>query len=157
MVAIRARGKSRRGKDSQCGLPAICRRKTRELCRYGYLPLCARLVEGARILLLDLQVLICRLTGRVVYRVRALKRELESGESRIQTDQLIESVKGMRSRFRRGGGAGIVVFPRPNPQTVPCGRGTSRRGERTCWPSDCWLLFRGKSQSASECRDSSKV
>src|SRR5260370_25263595 len=59
--------------------------------------------------------------------------------------------------FRRGGGAGIVVFPRPNPQTVPCGRGTSKRGERTCWRLNWWLLFRGTSQSPRECRDSSKV
>src|SRR6267143_907129 len=98
-----------------------------------------------------------RVTGQVVYRVRDLKRELESADSRTQTDQLIEFVKRICANFKRGDGAGIVVFPRPNPQTAPCGRGTSKRGERTCWPSDWWLLFRGTSQSASECRDSSKV
>src|SRR5260370_5218102 len=64
-----------------------------------------------------------------------------------------EWFKGMRSRFRRGGGAGSVVFPRPNPQTVPCGRGISKRGERTCWRLNLLLRFRRTVPSASGCKD----
>src|SRR5712664_3102375 len=63
--------------------------------------------------------------------------------------RIIQVCRGMCPSFRRGAGAGSPVFPPPNPQTVACGRGTSRRGEKTSRRSDQRLLSREKSRSAN--------
>src|SRR5690348_3548230 len=69
-----------------------------------------------------------------------------------ESARLIPSCFGRYSTFRRGADAGNGFFPRPNPQSVPCDRGTSRRDERTFWPSNSRLLFQGTSQSAIGCK-----
>src|SRR5260370_33981708 len=62
--------------------------------------------------------------------------------------RIIQVCRGMCPTFRRGG-AGSAVFPPPNPQTVACGHGTSRQGEKTFRRSDQRLLSREKSRSAN--------
>src|SRR6266849_10193883 len=83
-----------------------------------------------------------------------LSHDYTSGQR--ETVSLIQICWGMCSKFKRADGAGNAAFPRPNPQIVPCGRDTSRRGGKTCGPSNWRPLFRGTSQTASGCKDFSK-
>src|SRR5260370_19562778 len=63
--------------------------------------------------------------------------------------RIIQVCGGMCPSFRRAAGAGSAVFPPPNPQTVACGHGTSRQGEKTFRRSDQPLLSPEKSQIAT--------
>src|SRR5260370_33862242 len=67
--------------------------------------------------------------------------------------RIIQVCRGMCPSFRRGAGVGSAVVPPPNPQTVACGRGTSRQGEKTFRRSDHRLLSRDNTQSASATTD----
>src|SRR5260370_38226525 len=63
--------------------------------------------------------------------------------------RIIQVCRGMCPSFRRGAGVGSAVVPPPNPQTVACGRGTSRQDEKTFRRSDERLLSREKSRAAN--------
>src|SRR5260370_38739400 len=71
------------------------------------------------------------------------------------TAAIILIYRGMCSSFRRVAGAGSAAFPPPNPQTAPCGRGTSRQDEKTCARSNWRPLSLATSQKDNKCRDSS--